>query len=179
MIIGRLDYYHRQLKDAAYIDSLTEIGNRRYLIDRTKMFFIEKQTGVTFLLDIDNFKNVNDQYGHDIGDEVLKKFSSEIEKFVRQGDIFARFGGEEFVVLLPGCKLDVALVKADKIRQTIESMQIDSPLGTFNVTVSIGVYENNEGDSLKTVLKRADLAVYQSKNNGRNRVEEYQPTMEI
>jgi len=178
VISGRLDYYHRQLKDAAYIDSLTGIGNRRYLIDRSKMFFIEKQTGVTFLLDIDLFKNVNDQYGHDHGDEVLKRFSTEIENFVRQGDIFARFGGEEFAVLLPGCQLDIALVKAEKIRQAIEALKIDSPLGLIEITVSIGVYENKAGDSLKTVMKRADLALYQAKENGRNRIEVYQPTLE-
>lgn len=172
-ISGRLDYYHRQLNDAAYIDSLTGIGNRRYLIDRSKMFFIEKQIGVVFLLDIDHFKNVNDLYGHVVGDEVLKKFSTQIEVLVRQGDIFARFGGEEFVILLPGCRLDIALIKAEKIRQTIEATKFESPEGTFGITVSIGVYENCAGDSLKTMMKCADVALYRAKDAGRNRIEMY------
>ena len=173
VISSRLDYYHRKLQDAAYIDTLTGIGNRRYLLEKTKMFFANEQTGVTMLIDIDQFKKINDNYGHDVGDDVLRRISKKMSEYVRQDDIFARFGGEEFIIILPNCALNIALTKAEMIRQAIEAMEISPHNSSLRVSVSMGIYQIKKGDSFEDVVKRADVALYQAKKNGRNRIEVY------
>lgn len=174
-ISGQLEFYHSKLKDAAHTDALTEIGNRRYLVEQAKLFLATSQTGAVFLIDIDHFKKVNDIYGHDVGDEVLRAVSRTISKTLRQDDIFARYGGEEFAVLLSGCPLETALVKAEAIRLAVDSLVVAAQAETVHVTVSIGIYEIQQGDSFEKLLARVDGAMYQAKTNGRNRIEIYKP----
>jgi diguanylate cyclase len=119
------------------------------------------------MLDIDKFKNVNDTYGHDAGDLVLQGFAQVVSKNLRKSDIFARIGGEEFLVFLPYSSHENALVVAQKIRHAIETYE-----GVDNIrfTISIGVSEVL--NDIKSAIKVSDTALYKAKENGRNRVED-------
>jgi len=180
MISKKLDYYHSKLEDAAYIDALTGIGNRRYLNEKADMFFATNQLGVIIMIDLDNFKQVNDRYGHDVGDAVLKSMCLKISDYVRQDDIFARFGGEEFIILLPKCAMDTALIKAEAIRHAVESIQTDTKSGKIHVSISLGVYEIQDGDSFAKTIKHVDIALYLAKQNGKNCIEVFStPTVAL
>jgi two-component system cell cycle response regulator len=123
------------------------------------------------LLDIDRFKNFNDTYGHAIGDKVLQVVARQCKKSLRNTDILARYGGEEFVILLPETNLQVAKAVAERLRREIAQEIIPTEKGDLNVTVSIGVAENNElSPTLETLIARADQAMYIAKHKGRNRV---------
>ena len=124
-------------------------------------------------LDIDWFKDVNDTYGHDVGDEVLKLFTRTIETTLRESDVFGRLGGEEFSILLQNTNSQHALYLAEKIRMTIEKTPYVDKNGTLiKFTVSIGVTTmNEESNTLVGLLKNADKALYMAKEKGRNRVE--------
>ena len=117
---------------------------------------------------IDHFKRVNDQYGHDVGDLILQELSQVISVNIRKSDIFARIGGEEFALILPNNSLDNALTFAEKLRETI-ARNIFSKVG--HLTISLGVTELKNDDTIDTIYKRADLALYKAKQNGRNKVE--------
>lgn len=120
------------------------------------------------MLDIDDFKVVNDTYGHQIGDNVLKKIGEIINLSVRQMDMAARYGGEEFVILMPDTKLNTAVEIAQRLRKKIKNIQF----GDFSVTISLGVSQlNNQVNSEKKLIEKADHYLYQAKNNGKNRVE--------
>ncbi len=120
------------------------------------------------MFDIDHFKMVNDDYGHQVGDYVLKELSKIVQKSIRNFDILARWGGEEFVILSPETHLDDAYILADRIRVTIFEHQFKY---VKNITCSFGVTEFKDGDSLDLLTKRADIALYRAKELGRNRVE--------
>ncbi len=167
------DYYHRQLKDTAYVDTLTGIGNRRYLQEKAEGFFADNQSGVIILIDIDDFKQIHANYGHDLGDDVLKSLSKKVSEYIRQEDIFARYGGEEFIILLPKCELDISMIKAEAIRHAIESTRIMTQNGHLQVTVSMGVYDIQKEDSLDDAIKYSDIALYQAKENGKNCIDVY------
>ena len=124
------------------------------------------------MLDLDKFKQVNDTYGHAAGDAVLKSLVDTSSAALRKSDILARFGGEEFVVLLPHADIKEGTMLAERLRKAIESQDITYEGLTLRVTVSIGVsvLAENESDILE-MLSRADRALYTAKNNGRNRVE--------
>jgi diguanylate cyclase (GGDEF)-like protein len=120
------------------------------------------------MFDIDRFKNVNDVHGHLIGDEVLKELAGLVEKNTRATDVFARWGGEEFVKVLPNTKLKEARALAQSLRELIEKHVFVNDL---KLTCSFGVAEFLQGDTQESVMKKADEALYRAKNNGRNRVE--------
>lgn len=126
------------------------------------------------VIDIDHFKQFNDKFGHLIGDEVLKIVSRALIDSLKGRDVVARFGGEEFIVLLPETPLDIAMKVADSVRKTIASKELkrkDTGQVYGTITVSMGVSQFRPAtDTLPTVLKRADDALYQSKHDGRNRV---------
>lgn len=160
-------------------DNLTSLLNR-------KAFFEELQTIETdgtlfssphclFMLDIDHFKKVNDTFGHLFGDKVIKAVAMVLRKNTKGRDIAARFGGEEFIVLLPETGIAGARVVAEKIRQTIEQASIINPNNkqvVSRVTVSIGLTQFMEHDDVESVVLRADKALYAAKNKGRNQVVE-------
>jgi diguanylate cyclase (GGDEF)-like protein/PAS domain S-box-containing protein len=165
---------HQEMEHLASIDKLTGIYNRHKF---EELFSLEAERTRRFssplsliLLDIDHFKSVNDTYGHDIGDDVLKHFSSIIKSNIRQIDIFARWGGEEFLVLSPGTNLTEVGVFAEKLRLAIEKASFPT---VNNVTVSVGLSEFEEGDTFSNLFKRADKALYFAKNNGRNQVSDH------
>jgi diguanylate cyclase (GGDEF)-like protein len=131
----------------------------------------KKQAPLSLLmLDIDHFKSVNDTYGHQAGDLVLRQFGAVLMKCVRPDDLVARYGGEEFAVLLPGAPVDRAREIAERIRKAVESEPF--PIGseqTINKTTSIGISSLEPGDTRDSLLKKADYALYFAKNHGRNR----------
>jgi diguanylate cyclase (GGDEF)-like protein len=164
-----------QLERLAMMDELTGLMNRRAFfiqgakeISRTK----RHQTALSLLmLDVDNFKAVNDQYGHETGDRVLQHVSHKIVENVREMDMVARMGGEEFSVLLPNTVAEDAVKLAERVRQAIEQESCQFQDQLIGVTVSIGVASYSKNISnLEAILKHADDSMYRAKNRGRNRV---------
>ncbi|MFZ5996419.1 MAG: diguanylate cyclase [Nitrospirota bacterium] len=161
-----------KLRDLAERDTLTNIYNRRKfyeVLERELQRSARYKIPLSLILfDIDDFKKVNDTFGHAMGDAVLVTATNIVSRNIRSTDVFARFGGEEFILLAPETELEGAVWLAEKIRKEIES-QFFSAVG--EVTVSIGVTELNENDIADSFIKRADDALYQAKGRGKNRVE--------
>jgi len=162
---------HDKLQMLAMRDQLTKLYNRHYLLEVAghKVARAIRHKGALSLLmiDIDHFKSINDTYGHPVGDLVLKKISEQLQKKSRAEDVVARFGGEEFVILMDQCDLALAEIKANELLKNIEEARPNDLV----VTASIGVAQlEGESDNFDALLKRADTAVYQAKEQGRNRV---------
>ncbi|MFN3264700.1 MAG: diguanylate cyclase, partial [Aquificaceae bacterium] len=158
----------RLLTKLATRDQLTGILNRHALIhDFEHLLAQARRYGTAFsiiIFDIDNFKAINDTYGHLVGDEVLKEATREVKKVLRKSDIFGRWGGEEFLILLPMTSEPSA--PAEKIRQTIEGCELCKGL---KITLSLGATTYRDGDSMDSMLARADRALYKAKQQGKNR----------
>lgn len=162
-----------QLKELAFTDSLTKIYNRLHFahfldieIDKAKRY---NGTFSIIFFDLDHFKEVNDNFGHAAGDEVLEQLTVIVSKANRNADIFARYGGEEFIILAPETDLSGALIHAERLRNDIEKFEFNT---VGHITSSFGVSEfNNENDTMESLLERADKALYMAKEYGRNRVE--------
>jgi two-component system cell cycle response regulator len=124
------------------------------------------------VLDIDHFKKVNDTYGHDVGDEVLKAFAARVKRVVRGADLMCRYGGEEFVIVMPETRIAIAKKIAERVRAAVANapFPIQKGASTLPVTVSIGVAESQGALNAEALFKLADQALYQSKSSGRNRV---------
>jgi len=153
-------------------DKLTGLWNRRHFETVSALELkraLRCQHGISLLiLDIDNFKLVNDTKGHQSGDAVLRRLSSMMIECMRGSDIIIRWGGEEFIVLMPCTELDVALEAADRLRKSVEQHRF---VDGICVTISIGVAEwRIEAESVENVLSRADQGLYKAKRNGKNRV---------
>lgn len=158
--------------DAA-TDALTGQGNRRALDELLKQqVALASQTGRPFsvlMLDIDFFKKVNDVHGHMVGDDALRSFAQRVRDYLRQGDVCARFGGEEFVAVLPGATLGTALEVAERLRHGVEATALlTTP--QVAVTASIGAATWQPGQTVDDLLNAADAAVYAAKRGGRNQV---------
>lgn len=159
------------------MDPLTGLYNRRFLDTRMGVMFNESALRARSLsllvLDVDHFKSVNDSFGHDVGDEVLREFADRVRACTRGIDLVARFGGEEVVVVLPDTALEAAQAVAERIRERVnaETFSIRDNTQRIQVTVSIGVASRRAGDaSPADMMKRADDALYRAKAAGRNRV---------
>ena len=172
-LLARIKLLHQQMSLMAYTDPLTNIYNRLHFghfldaeIDRVKRY------GGTFSIiffDLDRFKEVNDEYGHLVGDEVLKRVTEIVEKANRNADIFARYGGEEFIILAPATDIAGARVHAERLRNDIEHHRFSE---ISHLTCSFGVAEYKpDADDVTSLFKRADTALYNAKKLGRNRVE--------
>lgn len=164
-----------ELEKLATTDPLTGIANRRHLLTLAEREFQRthryNNPFSVLMIDIDHFKLINDNYGHNIGDEALKIMADVTVNALRKVDIFGRFGGEEFVVFLPETQADEALLVAERIREAIATTPIYVDDQTIHITVSIGVtiYESSE-ISLDGLLMEADKALYDAKKQGRNQV---------
>jgi two-component system cell cycle response regulator len=162
--------------EMALVDSLTGLNNRRYLETHLASLLqnVTNRGGSLSLmmLDIDHFKSVNDTYGHNAGDEVLRNFAGRVKRMVRQTDLACRYGGEEFVVMMPDTTIAVASQIAERVRAAVqgELFPIDGGARSIPVTVSIGLAESRGMNDPETLFRRADKALYCSKNSGRNRV---------
>ncbi|MDO6441034.1 MULTISPECIES: GGDEF domain-containing protein [unclassified Marinobacter] len=166
----------RKLRKLATVDSLTGLFNRRHgsdLADNEIARFRRVGRPVTFmLLDVDHFKPINDRYGHEMGDKILAEIGQLIPAQLRTQDIVARWGGEEFLVILPDTRLESALASAERIRVALRSHDWKMVTGEpIDVTTSVGVSEMYENDDRGSVIGRADRALYRGKAGGRNRVE--------
>ncbi len=169
--VAELAILNRRLESIAVTDALTGIANRRYALDTLAELWRTEQKFSLLVIDVDHFKNVNDEFGHDVGDVVLKEIATQLRASVRADDSVCRLGGEEFVVICPSCSCENAMVIAEHMRATIESHRVKSGAFDRPVTVSIGVAERTPGmKDAAEVLKRADHALYNAKSLGRNRV---------
>ena len=165
----------------AITDYLTGLYNRRLFFTLAEQEFFKSkrfQEPLSLLImDIDHFKQVNDNYGHDCGDQVLQVVSRLMKKLIRRSDVLARYGGEEFIILMPKTELSGAYKLAERIRVQIENYEMkDKSKETFNLTVSLGVAcVDGHIDSLPDLITNADQALYQAKQRGRNKTEKFQP----
>jgi two-component system cell cycle response regulator len=163
--------------EMAITDALTGLHNRRYMESHLSTL-VEQASGrgkplALMILDIDFFKSINDTYGHDAGDDVLREFAVRIRKSIRGIDLACRYGGEEFVIVMPETDLTVAGMVAERLRRSIASETFAVNKGTkrIDVTISIGLATlDHKGEPVADVLKRADTALYRAKHDGRNRV---------
>ncbi len=164
----------QRLKKDALICPLTGVANRRYteenLVRRLKELE-EKGTPLAVLfVDVDHFKKVNDTYGHDVGDVILKMVARTLSGAMRTYDLLGRWGGEEFVAVLPNLQPIEVQTIAERLRALVEKASRDVSKGKLKVTVSLGAYVCQKGDTPATVVAHADKLMYTSKSNGRNRV---------
>ncbi len=162
----------QESRKQALTDPLTDLINRRHFFTLAKqMLLLNKRNPIGFsiiFLDIDHFKKINDQYGHDIGDQTLKTFADTLRDNVRNTDIVARIGGEEFIILFPNTSKKHAFAKAEVIRLAVMDSKL--PVDTLHLTTSIGVAEvEDTDDSINQIIVRADKALYNAKNSGRNK----------
>lgn len=153
------------------IDSLTDVYNHRFLIntlEKNKLVYEKQDKPFSVILfDVDNFKEVNDKYGHVVGDLVLKEIAKALKETIREKDIIGRYGGEEFLVVLPSTDIYGGYLLAERCREVISKLSIGKE--KIRVTVSGGVHEY-DGKSISDIIKRADDKMYQSKNNGKNKI---------
>ena len=160
-----------ELEYAASRDPLTGLWNRRHflnLLDKARQQKRRNDVNYSLLiLDTDHFKNINDQFGHDKGDEVLVLLARTLENRVRETDSVCRWGGEEFIILLPQTEIANAAHLAECLRESVTEIQIPA---LPRMTVSIGVAQHQHGEPTESLLKRADAALYQAKASGRNKV---------
>jgi diguanylate cyclase (GGDEF)-like protein len=164
------------VKKEAIHDTLTNLFNRRYfeeeLSAETQKAFENQSNLSIIMVDIDHFKKVNDTFGHDGGDKVLRNLASLLKNSVRKHDTVARYGGEEFVLLLPGAPVDPTNMVAERIRRLVEDTPFDVGQTQIRITISLGIsnFPIHRVKSKEELLKMADLALYDAKRGGRNRV---------
>jgi len=164
---------NEKLEQAANTDPMTGAYNRRYFYETARhMLSLARREHfdvMIVILDIDKFKNINDTYGHDVGDIIIKDLSSNIASTIRESDIFARFGGEEFVILLNNIDEENSIKFCNKLRLHIQDSK---PYKDIQYTVSVGIGKvfDKDNNNVDYALKRADLALYAAKESGRNKV---------
>ncbi len=158
-----------RLKLLATTDPLTGIFNRRHINSEARTLTAKvrryHESLSLIMFDIDHFKQINDQYGHDAGDQVLIELVGIISEQIREIDMFARWGGEEFIILLPNTNAETALLLANRLRLLVETHSFGEPK---NLTISVGVTSYHPPESVDSFFKRADEALYEAKNTGRN-----------
>ena len=181
ILIFLAGYYHRlilraeeKLRHIANIDPLTQLSNRRALVDfirHEERRMHRANTHMSFVMcDVDHFKLINDTHGHEAGDAVLKAVSSVLQQGVREVDHVSRWGGEEFLLVLPGVGINEALLVAERLRKRIEILCICAGREEVRITMTFGVSASKPGETSETTIARADQALYRGKHAGRNRV---------
>ncbi len=162
-----------RIGELARRDELTGLYNRRHLFEvldqECERVRRKHETFCICIADVDYFKQVNDTRGHQVGDQVLCSVGQKISEGLRNIDCIGRYGGEEFLIVLPQTALEGAMIKAENIRQQIEQLSFNQQGETFKVTLSIGVAEHTINDNIDNTILRADKALYQAKNSGRNK----------
>ena len=178
--IGIISYYFRlaslelehELELLAHTDALTGLYNRRKMQEllelQTAIFSRNRLIFTLIFVDIDHFKRFNDTHGHSCGDYVLSEAASLLKKNLRKGDVLARWGGEEFLIMLPDTNINDARIVAEKIRIAIASKHFSLADENFSVTMTFGLAQHQIGSSIETSLKQADKTLYEGKEAGRN-----------
>jgi len=163
-----------EIKILSEKDGLTNVYNRRSIAEKLSKLDQHELSYAVILLDLDYFKTVNDTYGHDAGDCVLKKVAIILAQNIRKNDMVGRFGGEEFILILNEYTLSFATEVAERCRQEIEKIEITIPEGTrIKVTASFGIAISNQIDTHEKTIRLADQALYLAKSNGRNQIRNY------
>lgn len=169
--------YHLMLRNMAIKDGLTRIYNKRYfeeVLNKEFDYNRRNNSGLSLVMfDIDHFKAVNDDFGHPAGDFILKELAQLVEHAARGYDVFARFGGEEFIFLMRGAELDAAIMLANRVRTAVETHQFVYDQQTLKITVSLGVSYWNGSDAMasaQSIIEAVDKKLYEAKNSGRNKV---------
>jgi len=166
--------YHEEIYRLTITDGLTQIANKRHFAD-----FLEREIARAsrhgrplslVIMDLDHFKNINDQYGHLAGDRMLKGIAAILTSQVRRDELLARYGGEEFAVVLPETTLRAAEIFCERVRAEIEKTELDWDGAPLRITVSIGIASLTPEDSVQSLVARADAHLYEAKQQGRNRV---------
>ena len=173
----KLEEANKELKKLARIDYLTNIFNRRHFFDISRQYIEIARRNNTKLcmisLDLDNFKTINDTYGHKVGDIVLVEFTKIVNLFMRKSDLFGRIGGEEFSIVLQNTGIEDGFIVCEKIRKEVEDTTVKYEDKTIQFTVSIGIVQLTSENSVDELLEKSDLALYQAKENGRNSIVKY------
>lgn len=171
---SELNAVMKQVKEQAITDDLTGLYNRRHLMDilrRQQALAVRGDYEFSLcFVDLDHFKQINDQYGHKTGDEVLQTFADLARNSVREVDFVARLGGEEFVLVLVRTPLNGAVYVAERLRQAMEAARLEILEPSHRVSASIGVAQYKPKEAIEETMHRADIAVYSAKNRGRNQV---------
>ena len=162
------------IKELSLKDHLTGLYLRRYMNEVLENLIYTynryKKVFSIIMMDLDDFKNINDTYGHLAGDEVLKAIGSILRRFTRQSDIPVRYGGDEFIVILPETKLEDAIVVAKKIRDKLNSVKFKKNNIEFKCTASLGVTQVKDGDTVESILERVDQALYHTKKTTKGEI---------
>src|SRR3989344_3726891 len=171
-LIKELEKNIDYLYEIATIDEKTGVYNNKFFKTVSEMELDKVNRGIgplsLLILDLDNFKKLNDTYGHMIGDKMLKRLGLVMKENTRKYDIISRFGGEEFIILLPNTNIKRAITVCNRLRIKIQQ---DKETIKYRVTISGGLTEYKKGDSIKRMQQRADKALYQAKKLGKNRIE--------
>lgn len=179
-----LEQAHKELVSMVNKDSMTALYNRRYFNEISNTLLqISKREGTplsALMIDIDRFKVINDNFGHLVGDQVLKMLAKIMLDIMRESDIIVRFGGEEFIILLPGTELEGAGLIAKKMRKIIESAELvtnDNTIVKFTVSIGIAICDCDNDINIDDLVHRIDVAMYDAKRSGRNKVVSYSKEM--
>ena len=174
LYVNTVNHSYARLVRFANSDPLTRLFNRRHMVElieyEQRKFERTKKNFSLIMPDVDDFKRVNDLFGHDAGDSVLIELSKRIKQELREHDSIARWGGEEFLVLLPETDIKNAEQIAERIKHVVTSNEFVYKDKTFYLTLSIGVSHYNEDESINRTINRADYAMYKGKKSGKNQV---------
>ncbi len=172
--LNQLKSERDQFEEMAYTDPLTGLANRRFFMKEAEQFFQYarryNEPITLIMLDIDDFKLINDTHGHDVGDKVLKNLAQVIRNNIRKSDIAARYGGEEFIILLPSTDENGALLVAERIRQDFKNTSVSINGESVSTTVSVGIATMGESNEFEELIKKADSALYEAKKQGKDKV---------
>ena len=165
-------------KELSDTDPLTGLYNRRFfseILESELQRARRLKSCVSLLVaDIDHFKSVNDKYGHQVGDHVLVEVADCLRKGLRSYDVASRYGGEEFVLILPATPAEAGIEVAERLRRSVENMILEAPMeGPVTVSIGISSFPDGEADDAYSLVRRADKALYRAKKNGRNRIASY------
>lgn len=177
-------YYRKELERLASTDPMTHLYNRRYFGElATTVVKLAKRSGLVYsliIIDIDKFKRINDTYGHIIGDKVIVTLAKELKYNSRESDIVSRWGGEEFVILLPQTEEDGAMLIAEKLRKHVETLSVvteDDKKLCFTISLGVATANLHNCSNFEDVISNADKALYLAKESGRNKVKVYNNTL--
>ena len=170
--LEELEKVNFKLYELAHTDCLTKIMNRRSFFLHAQNLFEKCHRNRSSLnivmIDLDNFKNINDTYGHNIGDQILILFTHNIQKNINDNVLFGRLGGEEFALVYTGITLENTIIEVEKLRQSVEKASLNTHNGTISITASFGISDNLRVDNIDEILRKADKLLYNAKSSGKN-----------